>query len=302
MRHIVVATDQNFVVPTATTLRSLSLQERHPVTVWILATNVSHSSKCAVEASLAGNQVQLQWVDMQDVDLGDTSGSKLGPASFSRLAIGEVLPTDVGRVLYMDVDMLVMDSLAPLWEHSDQGMVAWAVRSVNYPSICTYGAMDHWPNLGLDPRAHYFNSGLLMIDLHAWRELGIGQRALAHLASPHANGALADQEALNVALHGRWGELDPRWNQQTPLLDHNRGAPLLYSDEILRQARDQPAVIHFLDRPKPWQKGCTHPARHEWLKVAESTAFAPISVESPSMIKEVRWRIRRAASAIVKGR
>lgn len=302
MRHVVVATDENFVIPTATTLRSLSQQEREPVTVWILATNVRDSSKSAIKASLAGNHINLQWIDMQGVQLGDTSRSMLGPATYSRLAIGTLLPPDVGQVLYMDVDMLVTDSLAELWELSDDDVVAWAVRSVHYPSICTYGAMDHWPELGLDPRAPYFNAGLMMIDLHAWRAIDVGRLALEHLASPLANGALADQEALNVVLAGRWGELAPRWNQQSPLLEHNRGSELLYSDEVLKDARETPAVIHFLSRPKPWHRDCTHPARNKWRSVANETAFAPISLEVPSRMHQLRWRMKRAASALIKGR
>lgn len=301
-RHVVVATDERFAMPTATTLRSLSLHDPGPLTVWILTSRVSDASKHRITQSVVGNSIELQWVDMDSAQLGDTSRSPLGRASFFRLAIGEVLPLSVDRVLYMDTDMLVVDSLAPLWDLPDHGEAAWAVRSVHFPSMCTYGAMDHWPELNIDPRAPYFNSGLLMIDLARWRALDVGRSALVHLASPFANGALADQEALNVVLAGRWGELHPRWNQQTPLLEHNRGAELLYPDDVLREARENPSVIHFLSRPKPWHAGCTHPASDMWRTVAGGTSFAPVVLETPSWRTEGLRRIKRAASALLKGR
>ncbi|WP_282005387.1 glycosyltransferase family 8 protein [Propioniciclava sinopodophylli] len=301
-RHVVVATDENFVLPTATTLRSLT---HHGVggalQIWVLCTGVSLESKTAIQDSVTG-PLQISWIDMDNVDLGDTSQSTLGKGTYLRLALGEVLPADVSSVLYMDVDMLVTDSLAPLWELPDGGEVAWAVRSVHYPSLCTYGAMDHWPELGLDPRAPYFNAGLMMIDMRRWREQHIGRKALDHLASPLANGALADQEGLNVALAGRWGELDPKWNQQSPLLEHNRGAQLMYDDDTLVAAREKPAVIHYLSRPKPWHADCTHPLREDWRRVANETAFGPITLQSTPLKHEVKWRVKRAASALLKGR
>ena len=300
-RHVVVATDEKFVIPTAVTLRSLSLSGSGTLCVWILASGVSPASRRLVEQSVAGHEMSLEWIEMDSAELGDTSRSQIGKATYFRLGIGELLPSTVDRALYMDSDMLVAGTLAPLWSKSFESEVLYAVRSVHYPSICTYGAMDNWPQLGLDPRAPYFNAGLMMINLTEWRTRNVGRRCLDYLASPLANGALADQEALNAVIAGSWVELEPKWNQQTPLLAHNRGAELLYASDVLREARESPAVIHFLSRPKPWQVGCTHMARERWLKMAEETAFAPVRLQSESFRTRAGWRVRRAASALVKG-
>lgn len=302
-RHVVVATDRNFLIPTATTLRSLSLRIDSPTTAWILSTGVDRTDRALVLASLADNNLHLEWVDMAGFDFSASPATPLGIGTMFRLAMGEALPDSVNKVLYMDVDMLVMDSLAPLWENETMSDdVAWAVRSVHYPSISTYGAMDHWPELGLDPRAPYFNAGLLMVDLHKWRTLDVGGRALAHLRSPLANGALADQEALNAVLAGQWRELHPRWNVQSPFYEHNRGVQLLYPDEVIDEARSRPAIIHYLSRPKPWNIYCTHPAREEWRHVANETAFGPIKLQRDSRARNLKWRLKRAASALIKGR
>lgn len=302
-RHVVVATDRNFLLPTATTLRSLSTSGTGQVTAWVLTSGVDRNDMNRVEASVDQTNLKVKWVDMTGCDFGDTSRNPLGRASYYRLAIGEVLPAEIDKVLYMDVDMLVADSLSPLWETETRGdHVAWAVRSIHFPSICTYGAMDHWPELGLDPRAPYFNSGLIMVSLSGWRSLDVGRRTLAHLRSPLANGALADQEALNAVLAGKWRELPPRWNVQSPFYEHNRGVQLLYPDDVIDDARSNPAVIHFLSRPKPWHQECTHSERARWRRVANETAFAPIKLQRSDPIQNVKWRVKRAASALVRGR
>lgn len=301
-RHLVLATDQRFLVPTATTLRSLSLVDTGPITAWILVSGVDADSRGLVEESIEGTGVRVDWVDVDVRKLNGADGGQLGPAANYRLMIGEALPTDVRRVLYLDSDVLIEDSLEPLWDCEDPQAVVHAVRSVHYPWVCTYGAVDSWPELGLDPRKPYFNSGVLLIDLERWRDLDVGRQALDYLASPLANGTLADQEALNVVLAGSWSELHPRWNQQTPLLDRNRGVEAVYPDDVIEEARLHPAIVHFLSRPKPWQTGCTHPAAERWRHVAGGTAFAPVSLERVQWRDAMRWRVKRAGSALLKGR
>lgn len=302
-RHIVVATDRRFTMPTATTLRSISLSDSGPITAWVLSTGLTAHDRRLMSSSVNTHSLRIEWVDMDHVEFGQTAHNPLGRASYFRLAMGEVLPGEIEKALYLDTDMLVLDSLAPLWHtETPEGRTAWAVRSVHFPSVCTYGAVDRYPELGLNPRAPYFNSGLIMVDLQRWRDEEIGLRALSYLASPLANGQLADQEALNVVLAEKWGELHPRWNLQSPFYEHNRGVHLLYSDEIIEQARANPAVIHFLNRPKPWQTNCVHPEREAWLTMAGQTAFAPIELVRPTLRSNLTWRAKRAASALIKGK
>jgi lipopolysaccharide biosynthesis glycosyltransferase len=141
---------------------------------------------------------------------------------------------------------------------------------------------------------------MLVVDVEAWAAAGTTAQIMDLMASGDIHGG--DQQALNVALAGRWTELDPIWNQQTPLLDDRRGGHLLYDDHTIDQARADPAVIHFLDRPKPWHVDSTHPARQEWRDEAGRTAFAPIQLERTPQTEKVRRRLKRAASAIVRGR
>lgn len=298
--HIVVATDDRFGLPTAVTLRSLSVHNSRPVTVWILAHSVRAETKRRVESSVEDG-VTIEWIDLDGSSVENVPDSGLGSASLFRLLVGEVLPETVARVLYLDVDTLIEDDVQPLLQ-ADMCEMAAAVRSVHFPVVSTYGAIDNWPHLGLDPRSAYFNSGVLLLDLVRWREEDIGQKALHHLRSPYSRGNLADQEALNVALAGRWEELEPRWNVQTPFLADNRAIHVWWSDEQISEARQRPAVVHYLDRPKPWHRDATHPWKDRWRAVAAETAFAPIDLERTLWRSEVQWRVRRAASALIKGR
>jgi lipopolysaccharide biosynthesis glycosyltransferase len=84
-------------------------------------------------------------------------------------------------------------------------------------------AVANWEALALDPDAPYFNSGVLLIDLVAWRAAEVSQRAL-FICEEHSDRLLAqgkwpqyDQYGLNVTLMGRWKELEQVWNYGTDM-------------------------------------------------------------------------------------
>jgi lipopolysaccharide biosynthesis glycosyltransferase len=300
-RHLVVATDAGFALPTAVTLRSLYRQEgADDIVVTVLHDGIDAGLQERVEASLPAGSHALRWVDADVSVLGDLPPYHLPPSTWFRLLAISALPADVERFVYLDVDVLVRQPLGELWEVDLRGNPLGAVRSVNYPSLGTWGAFDHWRRYGIDPRLPFFNAGMLVVDVAAWAAADTTARIVELMASGDNHGG--DQQALNVVLAGRWTELDPIWNQQTPLLHDGRGGHLLYDDTTIDRARESPAVIHFLDRPKPWHADCTHPARELWRAEAAETAFAPITLERRRVSDIVRWRVKRAASALIKGR
>jgi lipopolysaccharide biosynthesis glycosyltransferase len=299
--HLVVATDVGFAVPTAVALRSaLATTGPARVQVTVLHDQVPDDVRQRIDESLPAGSLPVRWVAADLAPLGPLPSYHLPKATWFRLLAVDVVPPGVERVVYLDVDVLVRRSLEPLWEVDLARRPLGAVRSVNYPSIGTWGAFDHWRRHGVDPRLPFFNAGMLVVDVEAWAAAGTTAQIMDLMASGDIHGG--DQQALNVALAGRWTELDPIWNQQTPLLDDRRGGHLLYDDHTIDQARADPAVIHFLDRPKPWHVDSTHPARQEWRDEAGRTAFAPIQLERTPQTEKVRRRLKRAASAIVRGR
>jgi lipopolysaccharide biosynthesis glycosyltransferase len=300
---VVVATDTAYALPTAVTLRSLAACTTGPIRVTVLHEAVPRDVRARIEQSIGSSQVAVVWIDLGRRDLGiDVSASHLPRAACFRLRIGSLLDDDVRRCLYLDVDLLIETSLRPLWDSDLGGRTAAAVRSVNFPNIATRGAFDRWRTLGLDPRQPYFNSGVVLLDVERWRQLGLEEKAVAHLSSHERSGPNLDQNAWNYVLHKDWLELDPKWNQQTPFLDDQHGVHLVYDDETIDRVRQEPAVVHFLDRPKPWQHACTHPAAPRWTEVAARTGFGPPDPAVPTLADELRRRVRRAGGVILKGK
>lgn len=288
-------------MPTAVTLRSLVLNGG-PVVISVIHDGLTLDSMDAIVGSLPPGDFTLDWFEVGDFDVRPTTASHLPDSTYFRLCLGEALPATVSRALYLDVDVLVRRSLTPLLDIDLEDSVLAAVQSVNYPWVATRGAVNDWRRLGLDPRAAFFNAGVLLVDVDRWRAEGIATAALDYLRSPHC-GRGADQEALNVVCSDRWRRLEPTWNQQTPMLDDHHGAHLLFDADTIDAARRDPHIVHFQTRPKPWHVGSGHPWRAAWLDVAAGTRYGAVTdLRQRSLADEWRWRARRAASALVKGR
>ena len=89
----------------------------------------------------------------------------------SRLFIGTLLPKTVKRVLYLDCDTVVVQSIGNLWNLDLKGHVAGAVME---PTIYQVVKQE----IGLKEQDPYFNSGVLLIDLERWRADGVEKRLL----------------------------------------------------------------------------------------------------------------------------
>ena len=303
IRHIVVATDENFAMPTSVTLRSLSMHNLHnEIMITVLHNGLTEESMRGIREAIPGVSHTVRWHDVSGFDPGATTKSHLPDSTYFRLLIEDAFEDSVERLIYLDVDVLVRKDLTPLWSMDLSGAPLAAVQSLHFPYVGSPGAVSHWSDLDFDPRAPFFNAGVLVVDLDRWRSERVAKHALEYLRSPLL-GRGADQEALNVATIGTWKQLPPTWNFQPPMLNEGHGVHLYFDAEEIEHARTDPAIVHFQTRPKPWHRGCEHPWRHEWLAVASDTDVGPVvDLRQRSVTDEWRWRTRRAASALVKGR
>lgn len=181
------------------------------------------------------------------------------PAMWYRVLLPELLP-DVERALYLDVDTLVLDAIAPLWDIPLGGASVAAVTNV------LLDKHRHRPgSLGLPPEQPYFNSGVLLMDLERMRR---GHAAEAIRSAARAGGSAfewPDQDALNVVLGAGHVVLPPRWNAMNSLW--LREAADVFGSAELHDARERPAIRHF-EGPgdnKPWHAACARPHAGRWV-------------------------------------
>ena len=181
-------------------------------------------------------------------------------ATYYRLMVPQTL--EVERFLYVDADTLCDVDVAPLQtlDLSDSP-VAWV------PEAPLARAVDRLvaEQLGNGEKDFYFNAGVILVNVPAWRSQKVTEEAVRYMGANPAR--FWDQSALNYVLHGRARILDSRFNCIANQRPHWT---------VLRQPYGQIGrLIHFLDYPKPWDflGEIVHPQYALWRSVLEKTAL-----------------------------
>ncbi|MGE0004198.1 MAG: glycosyltransferase family 8 protein [Parvibaculaceae bacterium] len=165
-----------------------------------------------------------------------------------RLFLDRVLPARYDRIIPVDSDMMIVnEGLAPLLALDLEGaLIAAATDMISYMDFGGHLAGEfqaYRAALGLAPETLYFNNGLTIIDRAQWTRDEMGERTLRFIAANPQACLRFEQSALNALLKGGNRKLSPRFNFMGDFMQ------LDLEDEI------RPNVYHFVNRPKPWQRG-----------------------------------------------
>lgn len=297
---IVLAADANFCKQLAVTIASIARASGgHPHTVFVLHDGYPADLKVRVEQS-AGSGLDLTWLEVNAASVdGALLPPNLPPATLFRLLIESMLPESIDKVLYIDTDTIVRHSLVPLWETSLDSRFVAAVRD---SWLWWFAQGLPWRELELSPHLPYFNAGVLLVSLDAWRAADVSARALDLVARYRFQDA--EQGALNAIIEGDWLALDPRWNLQgTHLTGDRAGVRALEPPEILDAAIRDPAVVHFCHSlwTRPWEAQSQHPYRREWFELLDATWWAGWRPAEPSRAFRIARRARRTTEMLFRG-
>jgi lipopolysaccharide biosynthesis glycosyltransferase len=204
--------------------------------------------------------------------------------TYTRLWVGEFFPADVNRVLYLDADMVVVGSIAALWQVDLGGALMGAV---DIP-----GSDQGVRLLGMRMEDGYFNAGMLIIDLQQWRATGASDVVVEYIQK-NPERVTYDQDALNACFRHRTKRLDYKWNVIRPF--YREPTPLPLAPAEIKRIRQDALIIHFNGGSKPWSYFCDHPRRSEYdryLRMTEWRDYVPPDYTPLN-------RVRKAISAVL---
>ena len=257
------AVDGSWALPLAVMLRSADahLAPGRDLLAHVIDAGLSETDRARVQKSL-GPRTQIEW---HSPDRSKLSGVPLwghvSPSTYDRLTIGRVLPSALSRILWLDCDLLVMDDLSVVFDAEMDGAWALAVPDPLVRVVSSPFGVREYRALGLAPETPYFNAGVMVVDLDAWRREQVEERALAYLHRYASQVFFHEQEALNVALARRWRPLARMWNWSA----HPLHAPA----EDLQGAT--PSILHFTGARKPWIRGGVGPWYARYVHFQDAT-------------------------------
>lgn len=268
--HIVVATDSNYLIHTQTLLKSIEDNHIGDVVVHVLAFNLSAENCNDIRSTVKGYDYVFYPVSDSDIQKRLFSRcSKLHKdrslAAFARLLIPELLPDDIERCLYLDVDGIVLRDLAKLMTTSLEGFAAAGVLDTN--------PQRRHSAVGLTPDMTYINTGVILWNLPLCRQINIVDRFEEFVTQHNGVVDAMDQGTFNGAISQYIKVLPPidaltSFFQLTSRQIQQLYGVKTYTDRELSKAKTEPVFVHFTPNmtTRPWVKNCRHPLRDLYWK------------------------------------
>ena len=247
--HLLVTVDQNYIEQLQTMLKSFVINNPDEVIhVWLL-----HSGLPQDRLNLLAEYCNMQRVILTDISVdsavfANAPKSKRYPKEmYYRLLAPLLLPKSVEKILYLDPDILVINSVRPLWEMTLDGCVFAAASHSIVPDM-----VEDVNKLRLGTDHAYFNTGVILMDLELARELVSTDDIFEYVREHSAELLLPDQDVFN-SLYGTYTRQldDVIWNYDARRFSaYNLTNGGRYNMDWVME---NTAILHFCGTQKPWK-------------------------------------------------
>ena len=292
----VLAADDRFSRPLAATVRSVvsQLGPGRGLDMYLCDMGISAPNREKIATAAAHPEVRLHWVTAlgKKVEQLPEAVPGISRAAYARLFIPQVLPPDMDRALYLDCDLIARRCVGELFDSPIGNFAALGVADAGSPYVCSLYGVPYWSRYGRRADDVNFNSGVLLLNLRAWRDEDITGAAMEYLTDGRHR-VLVDQEAINAILPGRIGQVDPRWNVQTEHFQPPHQATLPFDEPQLSELIKDPWIVHYTTAVKAWSYDCTHPFRDEWFASLDQTPYRGWRPSRGAYLTDEVRRLRR---------
>lgn len=250
---ILVTIDKNYIGPLRVMLRSLTVNDPRSVfRLWLLHSGIPREDLEGLEAYCRALGIALTAVQVDRAVFAEAPVSRRYPQEmYYRLLAPLLLPGELERVLYLDPDILAINALRPLWELSLEGRAFAAASHSIVPDM-----VDDVNRRRLGTDHAYFNTGVILMDLTAAREL-VRPADIFTCVREHAGELLLpDQDVFNALYGGQTVQLeDAVWNydaRRFPAYRLNSGGKY-----DMDWVMENTVFLHFCGKQKPWKPSHT---------------------------------------------
>ncbi len=271
---IVVASDENYALGLVVTLYSLFTSKHREThySVHVLDGGLSESTQQHLIELAKSYQQQIDFTNMED-SYKDLPVGKLSPATYYRLDIVNLFP-HYDKVLFLDVDILVQGDLSELFSTDmtqGEGALLAGVEDIGNTPF-------NFHNFGL----HYLNAGVLVMNLHGFRQQRIDGKIKELLDTVDLK--QHDQDAFNWCAQGQTVTVDlkynffnlyathPRtWRKPTERFSFNKAHKLTVKE--LKMKAKEAVIIHYVS-DKPW-RSYSCPMGSPWRAIYKECPLLP---------------------------
>lgn len=286
--NILLSTDNKYVMPTGVLMHSIGMHN-DSVKYFILINRdfkTENKNKLTKIASSYHSEISYYIIsDDVTVELPfgrDNMPKHVTKATYYRLFITQVLPSDIHKIIYLDGDMIVRKSLKSLFEINLDEFALGAVHDMDEP--INMKRLYEYVGDG------YFNAGMLLVNLDYWREYNCYKLFIQFIQEHGDKILMHDQDVLNCVFRKnvKWLPLTYNFQSGFILSVSNRRYNVELQMEI-DDCKTDPAIIHYTVYHKPWHISCFHPYRKLWRNYLSKSEWAGYHFEEDKPKKLIHY-------------
>ena len=257
---IFFAVDDGYIPFLAVTIQSIkeNTTDNYLYNLRVLYTNISKENIERIQ-KLAEDNIVIEFVDLNYYI--DRIKDKLytrdyySKSTYFRLFLPNLYP-DYDKILYLDSDIVVLDDVAKLYNINIKNSLVGAATEET--AIYTSEIKNYAKRvIGVSDNKHYFNAGVLLMNLKEMREFGFQEKFL-YLLEKNIYSVAQDQDYLNRMCKGRVKYINQMWNK----------SPAPIQNVNINKIK----IIHYTLARKPWHNDSVLYSEYFW-KYAKKTEF-----------------------------
>ena len=250
---IFMSFDEGYAPYASTCIASICDNTKKHIEFFIIDCGIKNDTKNKVELLKKIYQnLSIEWIsfDTENFLKDFKTCFHFSKAMYGRIFI-PILKKEIDKAIYLDVDTICLSDISELFDESLDGYPLGAVWE-DYMEEKGHNK-EHLTRLGIKEGHKYFNSGVLLLDLKAWREKNITNTVLGYEPLLKDKLIFPDQDLLNYSFANGYKILNERYNVTAPRARKHYSMGKLV-DCVIR---------HFEGGKKPW---LCHPLKLERMK------------------------------------
>lgn len=257
--NIVCIADEAYAQHTAVMLASLFYHNPDKLfRVFLMTYTMSSETRKRLKEVVNGHgELHILEDDYKDSGINalktETTTKAWNPIMYLKLLISQKLPLDVERFLFLDVDIIINHTIDELYDTNMNGNIVAACDDYKFQAA-------HRQRLGLKKDDLYVNSGVMVVDLKAWRHKE-SVCPMIEFLKDYKNVLNNDQDGFALYFKGNIMLLPNKWNVTTFYFEQEPRILDKYLSEV-DDLRKDPYIVHFCEPIKPWFADCKHPYRY----------------------------------------
>lgn len=266
--NIIFISDKKYIIQSTVMLQSVFNNNNNVSQIFLLSTDINLDDlKVLINLCKKYNsKLHLISIDETELNIYD----KIGPWSkytFIKILIPRVIPKEIKKAIFLDVDMIVLDNLNTVYTQCSDEKSLYGVEDIPFSIL-------HKDRCGIDYDSPYINSGFMVINLDKWREAyNKGQFEEFVKKNKGKMPFINDQDVINYVFQHDIGCLPYRYNVTNQAFGlHNKIIKKYPS--VWKEGRKNPAIIHFTNSRKPWVPEVCHPYKKYWIKCLKQTEYS----------------------------